>query len=251
MGMNDRAARAQRLFEWPIVVSALLVIPAIVIEQSTLGEPWDSIALAINWMTWLVFLAELIVMLVLVPNRWHWLRKHPLELPLVVLTPPILPPGLQALRALRLLRVLRLERVARFARQATSVDALRYAGLIALLAALGGGAAFETLERQQHPKPGFFDGIWWSVSTMTTVGYGDIVPTTTAGRILAMALMLIGIAFVAILTGAIAQRFLSPEVQEIERELEIVGTEDEEIATAIYEIRSRLDRLEALVQRTH
>jgi voltage-gated potassium channel len=250
--MNDRAKRAEKLFEWPINIAALLTIPAIVIEQTpSLGEPWDSFATVINWVTWLVFLAELVVMLVLVSDRWLYLRKHVFDVALVVVTPPILPPGFQALRVLRALRLLRLERVARYARHATSVDALRYSALIALLAALGGGAAFETFERQQHPRPGFFDGIWWSVSTMTTVGYGDLVPHTTAGRILAMALMLIGIGFVAILTGAIAQRFLSPEVSAVEQELESVGAEEDEIVTAISEIRSRLDHLETLVQRTH
>src|SRR5215831_16147577 len=120
--MNERAARAQRLFEWPVVVASLLVIPVIAIEQSTLGEPWDTIAAVLNWATWLVFLAELVVMLIVVPNRWLWLRRNPLELPLVVLTPPILPPGLQVLRALRALRLLRLERVARFFRTGFSFE---------------------------------------------------------------------------------------------------------------------------------
>ena len=246
--MNDRAARAQQLFEWPIVVAALLVIPAIVIEQSSLGEPWDTVATVINWVTWLVFLAELVVMLILVSDRRLYVRKNLWDVALVVLTPPILPPGLQALRALRILRVLRLERVARFGRRAFSLNGLRYAALIALLAALGGGAAFEALESQQHPKPGFFDGIWWSVSTMTTVGYGDVIPHTTASRMLAMALMLTGIGFVALLTGAIAERFLSPEVREVQEELEIVGAEEDKIAAAISDVRSRLDHLEMLVQ---
>src|SRR5262249_4450512 len=111
--MNDRAKRAEKLFEWPIIISALLTIPAIVIEQSSLDQPWDSIATVINWVTWLVFLAELVVLLFLVSDRRLYVRKHLWDVALVVVTPPILPPGLQALRALRLLRVLRLERVSR------------------------------------------------------------------------------------------------------------------------------------------
>jgi voltage-gated potassium channel len=247
--MDERVARAERRFEWPVLVSALLVIPAIAIEQSSLDQPWDTIATVINWATWLVFLAELVVMLIVAPNRWQWLRRHPLELPLVVFTPPILPPGLQALRALRVLRLVRLERVARYFRKATSPDGLQFAGLVAILAAVGGGLAFEVLERHQPQKPTFFEGFWWAMSTMTTVGYGDFVPVTTGGRILAMVLMIIGIGFVALLTGAIAQRFISSEVKHVERELDTVQAEENEIAIAISEIRVRLDHLEAMLRR--
>jgi voltage-gated potassium channel len=248
--MDERVARTQRIFEWPVLVSAILVIPAIAIEQSSLAEPWDTIALIINWATWLVFLAELVAMLIVVPNRWQWLRHHPLELPLVVFTPPVLPPGLQALRALRLLRLARLERVTRYFRSAFSLEGVQFAGLVAALAAIAGGFAFKALERQQTPRPSFFDGVWWSFSTMTTVGYGDFVPVTTGGRILAMILMIIGIGFVALVTGAVAQHFISPGVRQVERELGTVEAGEDEIAMEIAEIRARLDRLETMLRRT-
>jgi hypothetical protein len=66
-----------------------------------------------NWLIWLVFAAELVVLLAVAPDRWRWLRGHPLDVAIVVLTPPVLPPGLQALRVLCLLRLLRLVRAAR------------------------------------------------------------------------------------------------------------------------------------------
>jgi hypothetical protein len=62
-----------------MLVAALLVIPAIVIEQSDVAEPWDTIALVLNWATWLAFLAEAVLMLAVVPDRSRWLRDHPLE----------------------------------------------------------------------------------------------------------------------------------------------------------------------------
>jgi voltage-gated potassium channel len=248
--VTPRAERVQRFFEWPVVISALLVLPAIAIEQSSLDEPWDTLAVVINWSTWFVFLAELVAMLVVVPNRKQWLRTHPLELPLVVLTPPILPPGLQALRALRVLRVLRLLRVASFSRRAFSLEGLRFATVIAALAALGGGAAFEALERNQTPRPDLFDGIWWAMSTMTTVGYGDVYPMTTGGRLLAILLMMIGIGFVALVTGSVAERFISPSVTHLELGVEAVENEDQLIVGEIREIRRRLEHLEALLQRS-
>ena len=51
--------------------------------------------------------------------------------------------------------------------------------------------------------------MWWAIVTVTTVGYGDIVPKTDAGRVIDIIVMLGGIGFLAVLTAAIAQRFIA------------------------------------------
>src|SRR5918995_803210 len=106
--MDERSERIARRFEVPMVIAALLVIPVIVIEESPVGEPWDTLALVANWAIWLAFLTEAVVMLAVVPNRRAWLRRHPIEVIVVLLTPPFLPASLQSLRVLRLARLLRL-----------------------------------------------------------------------------------------------------------------------------------------------
>lgn len=73
--------------------------------------------LVLNWAIWIVFALELVTMLAVVSNRWRWLRKHPLEVAVVLLTPPVMPASLQAARALRLLRVLRLVRLMKVPRK--------------------------------------------------------------------------------------------------------------------------------------
>jgi len=96
----------------PLLVAALLTIPAIAIEQSDVGQPWDTIANVLNWVIWTAFLGEAILMLRVVDDRWRWVREHPLEVAIVILTPPFLPPSMQAARVFRLLRLLRLLRLA-------------------------------------------------------------------------------------------------------------------------------------------
>jgi voltage-gated potassium channel len=57
----------------------------------------------------------------------------------------------------------------------------------------------------------FFDALWWSAATITTVGYGDIYPITTAGRIIAVFTMVVGISTLAVVTARIAQFLISPD----------------------------------------
>lgn len=247
--MDARSERIARAFEPIVLVAALLVIPVIAVEQSDLREPWPTVAAVTNWLIWLVFLAELVVMLAVAHDRTRWLREHPLDVALVVLTPPFMPSSLQAFRALRLLRLLRLLRALRIARRLFSLEGLRYAAVLAALTALGGGAAFAAAEGERLST---WDGVWWSVTTMTTVGYGDITPETLLGRTVAIATMLVGIGFVAILTAALAQRFVAQEVREeaaeteagVVREIESaeaeIGAELRAIAQRLHELERRL-----------
>ena len=239
--------RLARVFELPVIVAALLVIPVVVIESSSsLHEPWTTLAAYLNWVIWLVLVAELVASLIVTPDRMRWVRKHPLEVAIVVLTPPLLPPSLQAIRVLRLLRLLPLLRLAQLGRRAFSADGLRFGGFAAALTALGGGAAFSAVEHEQST----WDGVWWALTTMTTVGYGDIYPKTVAGQILAIVVMLIGIGLIAILTGAVAGRFLARDVEAIEAEIGEEADSVDRLVLEVRAIRERLAELEHRLQRT-
>jgi voltage-gated potassium channel len=206
----------------------------------------------LNWVSWLAFLGELVVMLAVVPDRWRWLREHPLEVVIVVLTPPFLPPSLQAARVFRLLRLLRLVRAAKLARRLLSIEGVRAAAMLAVLTVLAGGTAFAAVEKQQDLSA--WDGVWWAATTVTTVGYGDISPETTAGRTIAIAVMVVGIGFVALLTAALAERFLAQGIREEVAEVQEEVADDREAAEAeilgeLAAMGERLHGLEAAVRR--
>jgi voltage-gated potassium channel len=240
--MDERSTRIAERLATPMLIAAALVLPSVALSESHPGGALETIAIALNWITWTAFLVELVVMLMVVPDRWTWLKHHPLDLVIVVLTPPILPAGLQSLRALRLLRLLRLFRLAQLSRQVFSLQGLRYAALLSLLTVVGGGAVFGAFEKHaQHLT--FWQTTYWAITTMTTLG-SNIYPTTVGGQIVSTVIMLIGISFVALLTGAIAQRFLAPELTEIEGELAKEELRPEELA--LRELRSVQEQLQAL-----
>jgi voltage-gated potassium channel len=197
------------------------------------GQPWETVGVALNWAIWLAFAAEVAIMLRVVPDRGRWLRDHPLDLAIVILTltPPFLPPALQSARVFRLLRLLRLVRAGTLARHVFSTQGVRDAAVLTLLAVLGGGAAFAAVEQDVSA----WDGVWWAITTVTTVGYGDVAVSTDGGRIIGICLMITGIGFVAVLTAAAADRFVRQR-----------GEEQRAIQYQLAEILRRLDSLERL-----
>ena len=81
-----------------------------------------------------------------------------------------------------------------------------------------------------------FDALWWAVSTMTTVGYGDTVPVTVEGKIVAMILMVAGVGLFGVLTGLFARLFIEPDLKK----------EDADISKLAMEIRLLRERIEKM-----
>jgi len=157
---------------------------------------------------------------------------------IVLLTPPLLPAGLQALRLFRLLRLLRLALVVKQSRRLFSPDGVKVAALVAGAAALGGAAIFADVEQRYS----LWDGIWWAVSTMATIGGGNVVRHTVIGRIVGMVLMPIGIGFFALLTGAIAHRFLAPS--HVSERSDAASAGDAQLLRELRRLEERLAQIE-------
>jgi len=192
--------RLQRVFDAATLVAALLTPVAVIALALDPPVSLRPALQAVNWACWAVFVVETVVMVAVARDHLGWTRRRPLSPVLALLTAPALG-GLDLFRLARLLR----GRVGRRAAEtATTAAGLRYVAMLALLTVGLGGVLFARLE----PDVGVGDGIYWAVTTITTTGYGDIVPTTSSAKILAVYVMLVGAAFLAIITGAIAQRFI-------------------------------------------
>ena len=87
--------------------------------------------------------------------------------------------------------------------------------------------------------PNIGDGLWWAVQTVTTVGYGDLVPASAAGRLVAALVMLVGIGFLTVITAAITSTFIETARRRIE------GNTTDAISTKLDQISARLEMIEA------
>jgi len=250
--VDERSLQWERRFEWPMVIAALLVIPLLVIEESDLGQPWAAIGVLLNWGTWLAFVIEAAVMIAVTPKPWEWVKRHPIDVAVIFLSPPFIPGSWALFRLLRLLRLFRIFSL----RNLLSLEGVRYAAFLALFVVLIGGAFFSVVETNQNLSA--WDGIWWAITTVTTVGYGDTAPETDAGRTIAMVVMAAGIGFVALVTAFVAERFIKAdteaEAERVESDVlaELRSVSDRINGQVVPEMRSiaeRLDRIEKTIDR--
>jgi voltage-gated potassium channel len=229
-------------YEAVVLGATLALIPVFVIEAEATSSRWKDVAVAANWLIWLIFAVELAFILAVAPRKAAALRAHWLDAVIVVVTTPAFGAFLSSLRLVRLARLLRLLRLGAILtrllqreRALTSGDAFRFAALLTLLVVVLAGAAESLVDTKDFAST--WDGIWWAVVTVTTVGYGDKYPTTVEGRIIAMVVMLFGIAFLSVLTATIASRFVKTER----------GEETDEILAALARLESELAELKQFV----
>ena len=168
----------------------------------------------------IVFVVEFATRLYAAHDRLQYVRGHVIDG--LALIPPV-----RALRTLRLLRLLRLVRAfAGFYRVAMHLQGVaRHRGFAWLIVAwltvmaLSSAAVYVAEHGVNKLFDSPFDALWWGVSTLTTVGYGDTVPVTPEGRLAAMALMLLGIGLFSAITASITSYFVSQGDQSGRRTL--------------------------------
>ena len=188
-------------------MTALALATLWLLTQPDVGWVWWA-----NLGVWLVFLSDYAIRLLVAPDKLTFIRQN---IPDLVASLPL--DFLRPTRLLRLVRLVRLVRVfsafnrfVRTVRGVLSTNGLGYILVVVACLVLLGGFVIWTVE----PRVGSFaDGLWWGVVTLTTVGYGDISPSTLVGRMVAVTLMVVGIGLVGAVTASVASYFLAPKRQ--------------------------------------
>jgi voltage-gated potassium channel len=140
-------------------------------------------------------------------------------------------------------------RMSRFLREPVSVrNAASVIAVSTTLVVVGSGVLMRVLDPSEYPTVG--RGLWWAMQTVTTVGYGDVTPEHASGRLVGVAVMLWGIAFVSILVAAITSTFVTRAEHERDRaDAQAEQTADDRDQARFDDLVERLDRLEQALSR--
>lgn len=232
---RTRSTRVQRWegrTDWPLAGAAVvfLVSYAIPVLDPSLGAGGRRVCSVVDAATWLLFIVDVVIRFTIADPRLPYAVRH---------IPDVLMVALPVLRPLRLLRLVTLIRFldrsgSRSLRGRVVVYVIASGTLVVLCAGL---AALDA--ERGHPGATittFGDALWWAISTISTVGYGDVYPVTGTGRMIGVGLMFTGIALLGIVTAAIAA-FLLDRIRGVEAEGRAATSRD------IGELRDEIRRL--------
>jgi voltage-gated potassium channel len=209
-----------------VVLLALISFSVLLVMLETVDQietRYDTTLLVLEWIITILFTIEYIARLVTVSKKWRYARSFFGVVDLLSILPvylSVILPGAQSLlviRSLRLLRVFRVLKMARFISEANYlVRAIKASSrkiivflIVVLLINVIVGSTMYLIEGPENGYDSMFRGLYWSIVTMSTVGFGDISPSTPVGQVLAAILMIVGYSVIAVPTGIVSAEVAS------------------------------------------
>ncbi|MZP30687.1 hypothetical protein GTO91_13290 [Heliobacterium undosum] len=222
-------------WEYLMGLLALIASAALILQHSELGKDH---AVALQWVddtVLVIFTFDYFARFFVAENKWSFFKSNIIELIAIIPFSTVF----QSLRILRLVRLFVLfQYVARRFDRHRVENGVTYGLLIFIALVCSGAGGVLMFEKGHNPNiREFGDALWWSLVTITTVGYGDISPVTTEGRMLAGLLMITGIGVIGTVTASLSALF-------IRRPKEREGSFSDETIQMISEQLNQLETLD-------
>ena len=211
-------------FDVGLLIAIVLSVVVVMLESvQSLNMQFREVFVAVEWFFTGLFTIEYVMRLLSVGRPVRYATSFFGVVDLVSILPTYLAlflPGAQSLLVVRALRLLRVFRVLKLARLLDAADTLRFAlwaskakitvflcAVVIVVVIMG--SAMYLVEGPQYGFTSIPTGMYWAIVTMTTVGYGDIVPVTVAGKILASVVIFAGYALIVVPTGIVTGEFVA------------------------------------------
>ena len=240
----DRKERLQGIVEGSLftaLIQFLILASAVVFVFESDKEVWGLTQYTIyfvvlDWVFFVLFSTEYLLRIYIEPRKRDFIFSFYGIIDLLAILPSLfLVPGFRVLRILRFLRIFRIFKATRFI---LAVDRLGAAlreiqqellalVILSLMFVYLAACGIHFFERNAQPEAfgSILDSMWWSVVTLTTIGYGDVYPTTSGGRLFTALVALVGVGLIAIPSGLLASALTEARVEREQKEKN--ETEDE------------------------
>lgn len=250
--------KAGKLFDIFLLIAILLSVVGVILDsESKIHAKHGDLLLDIEWVFTILFTIEYLLRVYSVRKKRKYIFSTMGIIDLISIIPTYLvvfyPPigSLIGIRIIRLIRVFRIFQLTPYLRSGHRMEiALKssrpkiivfivYISLIVVIL----GTLMYIVEGQKNGFDNIPDSIYWAVVTLTTVGYGDVVPVTELGKVIAVLIMMLGYAIIAVPTGIVSAEFAKNDKEQLDNQDEILSKEDE-ILNKINALASKLDNLE-------
>lgn len=255
---NAKARQVGRVFEFLVLIALLVVFARLLTfyNEGVVKTDWLTTAI------WLVFFLELAVNLYNVENKLRYLKENWLNVLIVFIAFPAIDWGNDwavIVRSLRLVLFIRFFN-GFFKDVITVLGRNRFGQILSIFAfiIIGAGALFAYIEDRK-----IWDGVWYALVTITTVGYGDVVPVSDAGRVFGVILILFGVVFFSLVTANISAFLIGSDQRKVEddiltymkatekRLIEQQVLNDEHVERIIVHMSSEIEQLRQEIQLLH